>query len=382
MDTQGSIRTQTFRSLKKVVIKIGTKILVQPNGSFHHSRVQALVKDICKLQEEGISVVLVSSGSIGLGMGILGYTDRPRVLAEKQSCAAVGQIKLMHYYSEKFEVHGQHVAQVLLSGEDFHENKRYNNIRRTIQSLLSKNVIPIINENDTICTAEIIGDNDKLCTDVAHFLEADLLVLLSDEEGLYNKNPKTHKDAELISVVPKITPAIESLGGGAGSKTSVGGMRSKLKAIKQATQSGIPVALTNGKKSGLYGLVRGDRVGTLFLPNEQAWTSGNLKGRKGWLAFIAAAKGKLYLDEGGAKALKSGRSSLLAAGITKVQGNFKVGDFVEFFTSKGVRIGRGKTSYSSREVKSIQGLQSREFTNKLGRKGPEEVVHRNHLVVY
>ncbi|MFC1584910.1 glutamate 5-kinase [Fibrobacterota bacterium] len=372
------IRAEVFKSLKSIVIKIGTKILVNENGSLNMTRINSLIKDICVLKREGHSIVMVSSGAVGLGMTVMGLKTRPRVLALKQACAAAGQGRLMHLYAEKFQARGQQVAQILLSADDFLNQDRYNNIRRTVQALLDNDIIPIINENDTISTEEIkVGDNDKLSSDVAHFLEADLLVILSDEKGLYTKNPKRHSDVQYVSIVPKVTAKIESMGGGAGTAAGVGGMRAKLKAIKQATEAGTPVVLTDGKNNSLCSLVSGQKVGTLFLPNAK-----RLKRRKRWLAFVSHASGSILLDPGGGRAVQSGRSSVLAVGIIGTRGNYKAGDFVEISTGKGPVIGRGRTAYSAEEVDRIKGLKSAKIPDVLKRKGPEEVIHRDNLVVY
>ncbi len=373
-----NVRSIIFNRLKKVIIKIGTKIILNDNGSIDQNRINTIIKEISALKSEGYSIVLVSSGAVGLGMSLMGYKKRPTLLADKQACAAAGQIRLMHLYAEKFKVYKQNVAQALLSADDFKHSDRFNNIRRTIQSLLAHNIIPIINENDTISTEEIkVGDNDKLSSDVAHFLEAELLVILSDEKGLYTKNPKLCKDARLLSVVPKITTDIEKMGGGAGSIASVGGMRAKLRAIKQATQGGTPVVLTNGKRRSLYDLVHGKQTGTLFLPNSQ-----KLNRKKRWLAFVSNAHGKIFLDSGGISIVSKGKSSILAVGVVSVKGNFKAGDFVEVGPLKGPMIGRGRVSYSSNDINKIMGHKSNDILKILKTKGPEEVIHKDNLVIY
>lgn len=379
MTNQQSEKRQSLRKdIHTLVIKVGTKMIVNEDGTPSHTKFNQLVSNLCDLRSAGIHVVLVTSGAVGMGMPILGFDTRPKVLAEKQACAAVGQILLMHLYAEKFQKYGQSVAQVLLSGEDFRNRERFFNIRRTLQALFDRGVIPIINENDTISTEEIkVGDNDKLSSDVAHFLEADLLILLSDEKGLYDKNPKLHADAKLLSIVEKVTPAIEKLGGGAGSVRSVGGMRAKLRAIKQATEAGTPVLLTNDSKTSFFSLLDGAMTGTLFLPNPQ-----KLTGQLRWLAFVAQSKGSIRLDAGGVKAMQASSSSLLAIGISAVTGSFNAGDIVEIADGRGKPIGRGKVSYSAAEVKRIQGKKSNEIAAITGRKGPGEVIHRDHLVIY
>jgi glutamate 5-kinase len=373
------IRKDLFQSLHRLVVKVGTKILVGGDNAPSWDQLNHLVAQLSLLHDEGYAVVLVTSGAVGVGMSTLGYATRPKELPEKQACAAIGQIRLMHMYSESFAKRGKTVAQLLLSGDDFRDRGRFNNIRRTVNTLLEKRVIPIINENDTITTEEIkVGDNDKLSADVAHFLEADLLVILSDEDGLYDKNPKSHADAKPIAVVPRITPEILKLAEAKpGSKVSVGGMKAKLLAIRQATEAGTPAVLTRGHGARLLDLVKGKALGTLFLPNPD-----RIGRDKRWLAFVSKARGQLLLDEGGVKAMRTRKSSLLPAGIRDSKGTFKPGDFVEVCNLAGEVIGRGRTAYSAAEVQAIRGHKSGRIPELLGRKGPDEVIHRDQLVIY
>ncbi len=373
------IRKTLFQSLHKLVVKVGTKILVGADNSLAFEHLDHLAGQLSLLHDRGYAVVLVTSGAVGVGMGILGYKQRPKELPEKQACAAIGQIRLMHMYSEAFAKRGKTVAQILLSAEDFRDRTRYNNIRKTVGTLLSKGVIPIVNENDTITTEEIkVGDNDKLSADVAHFLEADLLIILSDEDGLFTKNPKAHPDAESISVVPRITPEILRLASEKpGSLVSVGGMKAKLLAIRQATEAGTPAVLTRGHGAKLLELVQGARRGTLFLPNPD-----KIGRNKRWLAFVSKARGQIFLDEGGVKAMRTGKSSLLPAGIKDQKGTFKPGDFVEICNLSGDVIGRGRTAYSAAEVQLIRGQKSHRIPEILNRTGPDEVIHRDQLVIF
>jgi glutamate 5-kinase len=373
------IRKDLFQSLHRLVVKVGTKILVGDDNAPSWDQLNHLVSQLSLLHDEGYAVVLVTSGAVGVGMSTLGFTSRPKELPVKQACAAIGQIRLMHMYSESFAKRGKTVAQILLSGDDFRDRTRFNNIRKTVGTLLEKKVIPIINENDTITTEEIkVGDNDKLSADVAHFLEADLLVILSDEDGLYNKNPKSHPDAQAISVVPRITPDILKLAEEKpGSKVSVGGMKAKLLAIRQATEAGTPAVLTRGHGARLLDLVQGKSLGTLFLPN-----AAKIGRNKRWLAFVSKARGQLLLDEGGVKAMRTRKSSLLPAGVREIKGSFKAGDFVEVCNGEGDVIGRGRSAYSASEVQLIRGHKSARIPELLGRKGPDEVIHKDQLVIY
>jgi len=372
-------REALFEDLRTLVIKVGTRVLCEDDNSLSEAQLANLSSGISALQDRGYSVVLVTSGAVGVGMGVLGYSERPTVPAEKQACAAIGQIRLMQKYADLFKSHGKTVGQILLTGDDFHDAKRFNNVRQTVRTLLAKGVVPIVNENDTVTTEEIkVGDNDKLSADVAQFLEADLLVILSDEEGLYDKNPKAHADARRIEVVERITPDILRLAEEKpGSKVSVGGMRAKLNAIRQATEAGTPAVLARGHRVNLVELVQGRGAGTLFLPR-----STRIDRKRRWLAFVSKAKGQLLLDPGAVKAMQGKPSSVLPAGIKKVRGTFEPGDFVEICTLKGEVIGRGRTAYSSADVGKIKGRKSGEITEILGRKGPGEIIHRDRLVVY
>jgi len=372
-------RAQIFAQLKTVVVKVGSRILTQDDNSLNEESLAHLVDQIALIQDRGLAVVLVTSGAVGLGMGVLGYTLRPTELAEKQACAAIGQIRLMHRYAELFGAKGRPVGQILLSADDFREKGRFNNIRHTVSTLLGKGVLPIINENDTITTDEIkVGDNDKLSADVAHFLEADLLIILSDEDGLFDKNPKSHRDAKRVDTVERITPDILALAEATpGSRVSVGGMKAKLTAIRQATEAGTPCVLARGWRVQLGDIVQGRVNGTLFLPKLD-----RIKRTKRWLAYVSRARGQFILDPGGVKAIRTGKVSLLPAGIREVKGHFKPGDFVELLSPEGEVLGRGRTAYDTDEVNRIKGLKSGRIAEVLGRKGPDEVIHRDKLVVY
>lgn len=374
-------REALFQHVRTLVVKVGTRVLCNDAG-LDEKRLAHLTAGLSALHDRGFSTVLVTSGAVGVGMGVLGYATRPTVLAEKQACAAAGQIRLMQRYAEQFHARGKSVAQILLTGEDLRDSVRFNNIRQTVRVLLEKSAIPIVNENDTVATEEIkLGDNDKLSADVAQFLEADLLVILSDEEGLYDKNPKKHKDAKRIAVVERITPEILRLADAApGSGVSTGGMKAKLTAIRQAVEAGTPAVLARGDGANLLEIVTGKDTGTLFLPRKR------IDRKRRWLAFVTKPKGTITLDAGAVGALRAAdgtkRASVLAAGVRKVHGKFAAGDFVEVCALNGEIVGRGRVSYSAAEIEKIKGRKSSEFAAILGRPGPGEVIHRDRLVVY
>lgn len=381
MSSAAQSRESLFQNVRTLVVKVGTRVLCD-DGGLVEARLEHLAAGISALHDRGYSVVLVTSGAVGVGMSVLGYATRPSDLAEKQGCAAVGQIRLMELYARHFGRRDKAVAQILLTGEDLRDERRFNSVRATVRALLERGVVPIVNENDTVATEEIkVGDNDKLSADVAQFLEADLLVILSDEEGLYDKNPKTNRDAKRIAVVERITPEILRLAEATpGSKVSVGGMKAKLTAIRQAVEAGTPAVLARGDGANLVDIVLGKDAGTLFLPRAR------IDRKRRWLAFVTKPKGRLLLDDGAVKALRDAsddkRGSVLAAGVRKVKGDFEAGDFVEICDLKGEIVGRGRTAYGSSDVEKIRGRKSGEIAALLGRAGPGHVVHRDKLAVY
>lgn len=370
------LRKQILSQAKTVVVKVGTRLLTHEEGGFAPEQLQALVDNLGQILSNH-KVVLVSSGAVGTGMGVLGFATKPKVLAEKQACAAVGQIRLMHAYEAAFAAKGVAVAQILLTGEDLRSPERFKNIRATVEALHAHGVLPIVNENDTVATAEIkVGDNDKLSADVCHFLGADLLIILSDIDGLFTGNPKTNPEAALIPVVQKVTSEIEALAGGTGSVASTGGMRTKVLAAKQVTRGGSACVIANGFKVSLADVLEGAAHGTLFLPAEK-----RMGAKKRWIAFVSKPAGKLLCDEGAIKAVVERRTSLLPMGIRKLEGKFTAGQVVDICTLEGVAIARGMAAYGAEELGAILGHKSGEITGLLGHEGPEEAVHRDNLFV-
>ncbi|MFH1777896.1 MAG: glutamate 5-kinase [Candidatus Omnitrophota bacterium] len=361
-----------FPNIKRVVIKVGTSVLTSASNTIDQQEVKKIVDTIRWLRARNIRVILVSSGAIAFGMRVLGLKHRPKRLAELQACAALGQHRLMNMYDEVFSPYGCHIAQILLTADELHFRQRYLNARNTIFSLWNDNVLPIINENDTTATEEIkFGDNDKLSALVANLIEADLLIILSDVDGIYNS------ENEVIGVIEEITPEITRLAKGTNKATSLGGMRSKLEAAKIVTNSGISLLVANGRTPGLINKIfNGEAIGTLFIPR-----AAKMKARKRWIAFSCRIKGKIFIDQGAGIALIDKGKSLLCSGVINCVGNFAAGDIVGIYTNDKHEIARGITNYSNEELVKIQGRKTAEVLGILGYKNHDEIIHRNNLVI-
>jgi len=364
--------------MKRLVVKIGSNILADAREGLDTKRLHSIAKDIAGLSNLGFEVVIVSSGAIAAGMKKLELKERPRDVKLQQASAAIGQSSLMWAYEKSFSEFDKKVAQVLLTREDFSDRKRYINSKNTLTTLLSYGVIPIVNENDTVAIDEIkFGDNDHLASLVASLLEAERLIILSDVDGLYTEDPKTHSKAELIEYVEEITPELEKKAKGPGSIIGTGGMYSKLLAAKKALHHGVIVHIVNGRKDGLLcSLMRGRKSGTLFKPKE-----GKLSLKKGWIAYSSRAKGSIIMDDGAVKAVTQGGKSLLPSGIVSVEGVFDIGDAVYCMDSKRTRIAKGLTNYSFSEIERIKGKRTSEIEKILGYKYSDEVIHRDNLVL-
>jgi len=352
------------RAIKRIVIKVGSSVVATYAMKPRAAQFRSLVDQISLLRKRGIDVVLVSSGAIVLGMGELKLRSRPGDLASLQALAAIGQTILMRTYSELFKKVKATCAQVLLTWDDFDARQRYNNARSTLNALLERKVIPIVNENDTISTDEIkFGDNDKLSAFVACLANADLLLILSDVEGLYDLKGS---EKRIFEEIKEITHEIEGLAGGSQNKhVSKGGMSTKLEAVKIATHSNIPCIIANGEtKNVLSRILKGERIGTFFVEKAE-----KLIARRHWISFGAKPKGRLYVDEGAKKALLDGGKSLLLPGIRKWDGHFNADDVVVVCDEKGDEIARGITDYSVSDLHKTE-----EKRNK------REVIHRDNLV--
>lgn len=361
------------------VVKVGTRVLTDANGLLDEYRVQHLAEQLHQIAAAGRQVALVSSGAVGAGMGQLGIGKRPTDLAQLQAIAAIGQSYLVWAYDRALQSHGRHAAQVLLTAEDMKHRPRYLNVRNTLLKLFELSAIPIINENDTVAVAELqttFGDNDRLAGLVANCLNASLLVILSDVAGLFDQPPE-HPDAQVIPTVPRLTPEVMSLAVDKKTRLSKGGMASKLNAAKMVTTAGGNVVIASGREEGiLTRILHAERIGTLFLPQ-----GGTLTARKRWIGYAVEPSGKLSVDAGARRAVEQGGKSLLAIGITQVQGTFKKGDVLSLCDPSGTEFARGLTNYSSSQVEKIRGLRSEQIASVLGRYPYDEVIHRDNLIV-
>ncbi len=374
-----NIREKILSNVSKIVIKIGTRVLTDEDGILDKNQIMELSNQVIKLRSSGFSVVVVSSGSIGAGISALDFQKRPNMLPELQAAAAVGQGKLIEVYNECFKKHGYHAAQLLLTRQDFEDRQRYLNACNTLHSLLSFNVIPIVNENDTVSVEEItFGDNDILSALVTNLLRADLLVLLSSVDGLYTAPPGSSKSCSVVSVVDSISNDIKKLAFKQKTKVGIGGMESKLEAANIATGSGEAVIIANGRQPGILSKIMNyDNVGTLFVPNKKKITS-----RKRWIGFTVRPKGRIYIDEGALSALQKKGKSLLPTGVVKIDGSFIKGDVVSIVDmGDNKEVARGLINYSVDEVQKVKGLRTSLIKKTLGYKPYDEIIHRDNIVL-
>jgi len=369
---------KALQNAKRIVVKVGTSTLTHDTGKLNLNRMELLVRQLTDLQNQGREVVLVTSGAVGVGLGRLGLRERPGTILQRQALAAIGQGLLMQVYEKLFSEYGQTVAQILLTRSDISDRKRYLNARNTILALLKYQVVPIINENDTVATEELkIGENDTLSALVAGLIEADLLILLSDVDGLYTADPKENPTAKLVPLVKEITFEITSMAGGAGSIFGTGGMATKLEAAKMATAAGSSMVLMNGSEPfRIRQIFDAKPVGTVFLSSQAIVSS-----RKRWIAYGPQVAGELTVDSGAERALIKQGKSLLPSGIVELSGDFEVGDLVKIVNGERRELGRGLTNYSREQLQKIIGKKCAEIEMILGFKTADEVVHRDNLVI-
>ncbi|HVI95806.1 MAG TPA: glutamate 5-kinase [Anaeromyxobacter sp.] len=370
----------TLSRTKRLVVKVGTGTLTDARGRFDRENCARLGAELAELAR-GRRLVLVSSGAVTFGaerLGLERVKGKPWDIPTKQACAAVGQPHLMAAWGDALGAHGIVVAQVLLTADDVASRKRFLNARRTFEKLLEAGVVPVVNENDTVAVEEIkVGDNDTLAGLVAGCVEAELVAMLTDVEGLYDRSP-AEPGAKLLHDVPRVTADVERMAGGAGSERSVGGMATKVKAARRLATQGVATALLSGRRPhALAALLAGERVGTVF-----ARASERLPARKGWLAAAAKGKGIILVDAGARRALMEQKRSLLPSGVRAVEGQFGVGDPVDIAVERGRPFARGLAGYGAEEVRRIAGLKTSEIERALGYKYLDEIVHRDDLVVF
>lgn len=370
---------EALKKAKRIVIKVGTSTITYANGKRNFSQIDRLAREISDLQNQGKEMILVTSGAVAVGVDRMGLPGKPKTIPGKQAAAAVGQGVLMHTYEKFFADYGQIVAQVLITKTEAIDRHRYTNTRNTFMELMRQRVIPIVNENDVVALDELkIGDNDNMSALVAGIVDADLVIILSDVDGLYTANPQTHPDAVIVPEVVEITPEIEASAGGVGSSCGTGGMATKIQAAKAATSSGIHLVIASGtEKNAITRVLQGEELGTLFVSREN-----RLQFRKRWLAFGAKIAGSIVVDDGCAKAIrKAGGCSILPAGVFAVQGEFLPGSTVSVIDKDAHELARGLVHYSSAELEQIKGCNSGEIANILGHKNFDEVIHRDDLVI-
>lgn len=367
-----------FEDAKRIVVKVGSGVLTEDNG-LNLKALRSISRQICQLADRGLEIILVSSGAMASGIKKIGLSKRPDEIPKRQAIAAVGQAGLIMEYEKSFARYNKKVAQILLTSDDLVNRKRYLNARNTLCTLLSWQVIPIINENDTVVVEEIkFGDNDNLAAMITLLMDADILINLTDIDGLYTKDPRKNKDAELIPVVTTIKKDIEKYATDIPGPLGTGGMLSKIIAAKKVTAAGIPMLIAGGEKHDiLIKLFAGKEHGTFFIPKKE-----KLANRKCWIAFTLKPKGTIMIDNGAAAAILNSGKSLLPSGIVRVDGEFSVGAAVEFRRESNNEIlGTGLVNYCASDIRKIMGLKSGKIKKYLGHKSYDEVIHRDNLAI-
>ena len=363
---------------KRVVAKVGSALVTNGGAGLDRIAIARWASDVAGLRARGVEVIFVSSGAVAEGMARLGWSERPKAMSELQAAAAVGQMGLVNVYEQAFAAHGLHTAQVLLTHEDLSDRKRYLNARSTLLALLKHNVIPIINENDTVTTDEIrFGDNDTLGALVANLIDAQVLLLLTDQRGLYSADPRKDSGAQFISVGRADDAQFEAMAGGTGTGISRGGMLTKIQAARRAANTGIHTVIASGHEENvLQRVLGGESLGTLLYAPE-----ASLAKRKSWLADHLQLRGKVTLDAGATKALLHGGRSLLPIGVIAVAGDFERGEVIGCIDESGRELARGLSNYSSAEALRIMRKPSSEIESVLGYIDEDELIHRDNLVV-
>jgi len=375
-DKSSAPRSNIARA-RRVVVKIGSALLTREGQGLNHEAIEDWVAQLAQLRAHGTQVVLVTSGAVAAGMRRLGRAERPHALHELQAMAAVGQMTLVQTYESAFQRHGRQTAQVLLTHDDLADRHRYLNARSTLRTLLDFDVVPVVNENDTVATEEIrFGDNDTLAALVANLIEADLLLILTDQQGLYDADPRVHPAAALVREGRAGDPALAAMAGGSGA-LGRGGMRTKLAAAERAAHSGAATVIVGGRVPNVITRVlAGDALGTHLKPAQE-----RLAARKQWLAGPTRPAGKLTLDEGAVRVIREGGKSLLPVGVTRIEGEFSRGDVVVCLDPRGREVARGLVNYASPDAARIIGQPSDRIEAILGYVDEPELIHRDNMVV-
>lgn len=379
MASAGAIgRKELVGAVRRVVVKVGSAVITAPQGGLDEERMQEMCDGLSRVKDLGYEIVLVSSGAIAAGTRKIGLRRRPKSIPEKQAAAAVGQARLMWMYERCFGKTGGKVAQILLTKEDLAERRRFLNARNTLFTLLRWGILPIINENDTVVTEEIqFGDNDCLSALVTNLVQAELLVILTDIDGLFDKDPKVHPEASRIAVIEDVDERIFSMVELTTSEVGTGGMISKLRACRTAAVYGVPTVIANGRAERvLERVLEGEEIGTLVLPRENRINSW-----KHWIAYSRTVCGALVVDQGARRAVVERGKSLLPSGVREVRGQFGAGDSVSCIAEDGVEFARGLVNYGSDEIRRIKGHKTTEIESILGYRYFDEVIHRDDLVV-
>ncbi len=364
-------------SVRRIVVKVGTSLLTPPGAGVDTRRFSQLAGDIAGLMDRGHEIVLVASGAVGLGVRRLGSTRRPASIPEKQAAAAIGQIDLCRRFERAFARKNRLVGQLLLTHRGLSQRERFLNARHTLQALLQQGVVPLINENDSVATEELrFGDNDELSALVVNSCGANLLVMLTDTDGLYDRHPD-ESDARRIAEVEEVTPRLLRLASGVGSELARGGMRSKLEAARVAARFGVPTVIADGRRRDtLRRIIDGENIGTLVQPAPKKLTA-----RKHWLAFSQKTRGTLHLDAGAVRALCERGGSLLPIGVVGASGKFRIGDLLSCVAEDGKEVARGLTSYDAIETDVIKGHRTSQIAGLLGYSNGSEIIHRDDLIL-
>lgn len=372
-----NIRKSSLDGSRRVVVKVGSSVLTQDDG-LNLNMIRGLSRQLCRLMDTQREVILVSSGAMAAGVKKIGLKKRPEDIPQRQAVSAVGQAGLIMEYENAFERYGNKVAQILLTSDSLSNRKRYLNARNTLNTLLAWQVVPIINENDTVTVESIqFGDNDNLAAMITLLMDADILISLTDIDGLYDKDPRIHQDASRVSLVTVFKKQIEQYAGSIPGALGTGGMASKLKAARKVTTAGTPMLIANGHDPDiLEKIFAGHDVGTFFVPRQQ-----RLASRKCWIGYSLKPEGLLVLDQGAIQAVSRRGKSLLPSGVVTVEGDFGVGAPVEFAGPGGDVAGVGLVNYSATDLRKIMGLKTAEISARLGNKSYDEVIHRDNLVI-